>query len=207
MVTSPDHEQISSEEITSDWCKIHFPRGLRVIYAETEPRPDVVNNVFERYKPPLEQSSTKPRADRSKGAWRWGVHLRVANQKSIKQRKMKAQDATQRSRILPVRGVPVGESPEDHGSFLRLYCSSPADKGPRLPAVLGASSCDDGLLGGRNLAEKAEAYFCASAASSALAASLLQRRSNAPICCLATSSSTAFTWTQGEEEKGVPDCR
>jgi len=31
MVTSPDHEQISSKEIASDWCKIHFPRDLRGI--------------------------------------------------------------------------------------------------------------------------------------------------------------------------------
>jgi len=31
MMTPPDHEQISSKEITSDWCKIHFPRDLRGI--------------------------------------------------------------------------------------------------------------------------------------------------------------------------------
>ena len=52
-MTSPDHEQISSKEITSDWCEIHFPRDLRVIYAEfNSTRPNWVWNPV--LKPGLE---------------------------------------------------------------------------------------------------------------------------------------------------------
>jgi len=65
-------------------------------------------------------------------------------------------EGTQRSSILPVRGVPVGESPLDQGSFLWLSCSLPGAKAPRLPALPDATG---ERPGGRNLAEKADAYF------------------------------------------------